>query len=64
MRTCPAATARLADRLLREGFIVRALGGFGAPGAIRVTCGTDEEIALPGGAVTPLAADVAGEAGP
>ena len=33
----------LADRLLREGFLVRALRGFGAPGAIRVTCGTDEE---------------------
>jgi len=33
----------LADTLLREGFIVRALRGFGAPGAIRVTCGTDEE---------------------
>ncbi len=33
----------LADRLLAEGFIVRALRGFGAPGAIRVTCGTDEE---------------------
>ncbi len=33
----------LAERLLREGFIVRALRGFGAPGAIRVTCGTDEE---------------------
>ncbi len=35
----------LADRLLRAGFIVRALRGFGAPGAIRVTCGTDAEIA-------------------
>ena len=35
--------AGLADRLLAEGFMVRALGGFGAPGAIRVTCGTDEE---------------------
>ena len=35
--------AALAERLLAEGFIVRALGGFGAPGAIRVTCGTDEE---------------------
>ena len=35
--------AALADRLLRAGFIVRALDGFGAPGAIRVTCGTDEE---------------------
>lgn len=33
----------LAERLLRAGFIVRALEGFGAPGAIRVTCGTDEE---------------------
>ena len=33
----------LAHSLLREGFIVRALTGFGAPGAIRVTCGTDEE---------------------
>ena len=35
--------AGLARRLLHAGFIVRALGGFGAPGAIRVTCGTDEE---------------------
>ena len=33
----------LADRLLREGVIVRALSGFGAPGAIRVTAGSDEE---------------------
>jgi histidinol-phosphate aminotransferase len=33
----------LADRLLRAGVIVRALRGFGAPGAIRVTCGTDAE---------------------
>ena len=33
----------LADALLREGVIVRELGGFGAPGAIRVTAGTDEE---------------------
>jgi histidinol-phosphate aminotransferase len=35
--------AGLSDRLLAEGFMVRALAGFGAPGAIRVTCGTDEE---------------------
>lgn len=35
--------ARLAGRLLREGFIVRELTGFGAPTAIRVTAGTDEE---------------------
>ena len=33
----------LANALLREGFIVRALTGFGAPGAIRVTAGTNEE---------------------
>jgi histidinol-phosphate aminotransferase len=33
----------LADRLLREGYIVRALSGFGAPGAIRVTAGRDDE---------------------
>ena len=33
----------LADALLREGFIVRALTGFGAPGAIRVTAGTNDE---------------------
>ena len=38
--------ATLADRLLREGVMVRALGGFGAPGAIRVTAGTDEENAF------------------
>ena len=37
---------RLADRLLHAGFIVRALRGFGAPGAIRVTVGTDEEMGL------------------
>ena len=31
------------ERLLREGVIVRPLGGFGAPEAIRVTVGTPEE---------------------
>ena len=36
----------LAERLLLEGVIVRPLRGFGAPGAIRVTCGTDEENAV------------------
>ncbi len=36
----------LFERLLREGVIVRPLAGFGAPGAIRVTVGTPEEIAF------------------
>src|SRR3954451_25358096 len=36
----------LADRLLHAGFVVRALRAFGAPGAIRVTVGTDEEMKL------------------
>lgn len=36
----------LADRLLHAGFIVRALRAFGAPGAIRVSVGTDEEMRL------------------
>jgi histidinol-phosphate aminotransferase len=35
--------AALARRLLEAGVIVRELTGFGAPGAIRVTAGTDEE---------------------
>jgi histidinol-phosphate aminotransferase len=34
----------LADRLLHAGFIVRALRAFGAPEAIRVTVGTDDEM--------------------
>jgi histidinol-phosphate aminotransferase len=34
------------DALLREGVIVRPLGPFGAPGAIRVTVGTEEENGL------------------
>ncbi len=33
----------LFEALLREGVIVRPLHGFGAPTAIRVTCGTKEE---------------------
>jgi histidinol-phosphate aminotransferase len=33
----------LFEQLLREGMIVRPAGGFGAPGAIRVTVGTPEE---------------------
>ncbi len=36
----------LFEALLREGVIVRPAGGFGAPGAIRVTVGTAEENAI------------------
>ena len=36
----------LFEQLLREGVIVRPAGGFGAPGAIRVTVGTAEENAF------------------
>ena len=35
----------LNDALLRRGVIVRPLGSFGAPGALRITAGTTEEIA-------------------
>jgi histidinol-phosphate aminotransferase len=41
----------LFDRLLRRGVIVRPLGGFGAPEAIRVTVGTAEENAFFAGAL-------------
>jgi histidinol-phosphate aminotransferase len=36
----------LFERLLREGVIVRPLAGFGAPEAIRVSVGTEEENAF------------------
>ena len=39
------ATA-LFDALLREGVIIRPLGGFGAPSAVRVSVGTPEENAF------------------
>ena len=41
----------LFEQLLREGVIVRPTGGFGAPGAIRVTVGTREENQLFGDAL-------------
>jgi len=34
------------DQLLREGVIVRPLAGFGAPEAIRVSVGTEDENAF------------------
>ena len=37
----PSATA-----LLRRGVIVRPMGPFGAPGALRITAGTPDEIAF------------------
>ena len=33
----------IADRLLKEGVIVRPIGGYGYPNAVRVTIGTEEE---------------------
>ena len=36
--------ATLNDALLRHGVIVRPMGSFGAPGALRITAGTPEEI--------------------
>jgi histidinol-phosphate aminotransferase len=35
----------LNDALLRKGVIVRPLGSFGAPGALRITAGTQDELA-------------------
>ena len=34
------------EQLLRQGVIVRPCGAFGAPGAIRVSVGTPEEIEI------------------
>ncbi len=39
-------TRALFEALLAEGVIVRPLHGFGAPSAIRVTCGTEDENAF------------------
>jgi histidinol-phosphate aminotransferase len=47
------------QRLLRLGVAVRALDGFGAPGAIRVTCGSDEENQYFAAAVDRLANGIA-----
>lgn len=41
----------LNDALLRRGVIVRPLGAFGAPGALRITAGTPDEIAFLSGAL-------------
>ena len=43
-----ADAAALDDALLRRGVIVRPMGSFGAPTALRITAGTPEEIAYLG----------------
>lgn len=40
----PCDAAALNDALLREGVIIRPMGAFGAPGAIRVTVGAPDEL--------------------
>ncbi len=52
--------ARLYDALLREGVIVRPLAPFGAPDAIRVTVGTEEENELFGAAFARVLTTVPG----
>ena len=47
------------DALLRRGVIVRPLGSFGAPDALRITAGTPEEIAQLGDALADIATVVA-----
>ena len=46
--------AALNDALLRRGVIVRPLGSFGAPDALRITAGTPEEIGVLDGALDAL----------
>ena len=46
--------------LLRQGVIVRPMGAFGAPTALRITAGTPEEIAFFGEALAAVRASTAG----
>jgi len=46
------------DELLRRGVIVRPLGPFGAPDALRITAGTPDEIAVLGAALDEIALPV------
>ena len=48
------------DALLRRGVIVRPLGSFGAPDALRITAGTPDEIAVLGEALAEISAVAAG----
>jgi histidinol-phosphate aminotransferase len=55
----PADAAGLNEALLRRGVIVRPMGSFGAPDALRITAGTLDEIAFLGEALAALHATVA-----
>ena len=48
----------LNEALLRRGVIVRPMGSFGAPDALRITAGTPEEVAFLGDALAALDAPV------
>jgi histidinol-phosphate aminotransferase len=48
----------LNEALLRRGVIVRPLGSFGAPDALRITAGTPDEVAFLGDALAALGAPV------
>ena len=50
-----ADAASLNDALLRQGVIVRPMAPFGAPGALRITAGTPDEIAFLGDALAAIA---------
>jgi len=41
-----AAASRLVEHLLTRGVIVRPLAGFGLPQCIRISTGTEEEMAM------------------
>ncbi len=49
--------------LLRRGVIVRPMGAFGAPDALRITAGTAEEVAFLGDALATLDAPIGAAAG-
>jgi histidinol-phosphate aminotransferase len=55
----PADAAGLNEALLGRGVIVRPMGSFGAPDALRITAGTLDEIAFLGAALAALHATVA-----
>jgi len=43
VRDVPGGGQSFADRLLRQGIIVRPMEGFGLPGSVRVSVGTRPE---------------------